>query len=299
MILCDSDLRVSWGGVGAPLLARLAADSGYDGVAIGPRCGVGDLPALLAAAAGAGLFAPVVSAPLAAARPGPGRRLPYLAARDPEERAAAVALCEATWQGVSAFGARVTALDLGAVALGVGAAEVGRAFARRDLDGGQPGGRLLAAALEERRARSPAILDACRYSLDRLLRAAERHGLAVALEVAAGPWAAPSPREAVDLVAAYGAAVLGVVWDPARLEVLGALGAAPAPARRDALAAAVRLVRANEAVGIEAGFLPGLGDPAGGGEAPELPAAADTVVSGRPDSTPAEVAAARLLARRD
>jgi len=297
MILCASEIRLGLGGGDVHALVRLAADAGFDGIAAGARLVVGDLPGLVAAAAGAGLTVPAVAAPLGPAVPGPGRRLPHLAAADAEERAAAAALAEATWEAAAPLGARLSVLDFGAVALGTARAAVARAFERRELDEDEPGHKLLAAALAERRARSPAILDACRYGLDRLLRAADRHGIVLALELAADPWGAPSPREAASLVDGYRGAPLGVMWDPARLDALAALGTAPPPARQQALAAAARLRRAAEAVGIDPGYLPGQGDPAGAvADDVKLPAGLDVVVTGRADSTAAEVTRAREAA---
>src|SRR3569832_440291 len=73
-----------------------------------------------------------------------------------------------------------------------------------------------AAAFAERSARSPRILDACRFALDRLAARAERAGVTVALEISGGPWGAPTPREAAELLEEYREAPLGVVWDAAR-----------------------------------------------------------------------------------
>jgi hypothetical protein len=187
---------------------------------------------------------------------------------------------------------RLAVLDFGEVTLSVRPGELARAFARREMDDGEPGERALAAALAERRARAEALGDACRWSLERLVRAAERAGMTLALPIAATPWQLPSPREAGLLVDAFAGAPLGLVWDPGRLSVLAALGLAISDDRLRALASGAVLAIENDAVGIEAGYLPGLGE-----RDPRVAAlaAGETVphiVTGRPDATDIEIAAA-------
>src|SRR5207237_284784 len=133
-------------------------------------------------------------------------------------------------------------------------------FRRRELDDGADGEASLTSALGERRATVGPSLDACRWSLDALVREAERRNLRLALELAATPWGVPSPREALDLLMDYDGARLGVILDPARLSVMRRLGLAISPERHAALRAAAALVAANEAVGLDAGYLPGLGE---------------------------------------
>ena len=91
------------------------------------------------------------------------------------------------------------------------------------------------------------------------------------------------------------------MWDEARLQVLTAVEMAPSAERRADLAALSTAWRANEAVGIETGYLPGLGDPpdnqaAVGLNMPDRARVPSTpvIVNGAPDSTTEEVAAARL-----
>ena len=297
VILCASELRLVWG-AGVPELVRLAADAGYDGIAVGARCGRGDVPRLTAAAAAAGLALPVVMAPLPDARPGLDKRLPYLASLDDgDERRAALALFDATLDAVVSLGVRLFTVDLGEVPLRTSAAEVAWRFARRELGEDAPGERVWAAAMGERRARAGLILDVCRSALDRLLPRAERRDIVLALEIAGGPWGAPSPREALTLLDEYRDGPLGVVWDGARMQVLRTLGIAPSVEGGATLAAAARLWRENEAVGIEVGYLPGLGDR---DQAPpevdsrlKPPPGVPVVVTGRADSTRAEVERAR------
>lgn len=282
-------------------LIRAAGDAGFQGLAIGPWCSRAQALDLVVAAAAAGLAIPVAASPLLDVFPlPPGKRLPFFASEtDPEERLAAVELFSATLDAAVPLGVNLFTVNLGDVALAVRPAEIARRFKRRELDEDDPGARPLAAAFAERRARSPRILDACRFALDRLAARAERAGVTVALEISGGPWGAPTPREAAELLEEYREAPLGVVWDDARLQVLWTLNAAPSRERAATLAAATRLRRANDAVGIEVGFLPGQGD-ADPEVATALPPPGDPalpiVVSGRADSTVDELRRARELA---
>jgi len=282
-------------------LARAAGDAGFEGLALGPWSTRAQMLELVAAGASAGLAVPVAAAPLLEAFPlPPGKRLPFLASEsDPEERLAAVELFGASLKAAGPLGVSVFTVNLGDVVLGISPGEVARRFKRRELDEDEPGARALAAALAERRARSPQILDACRFALDRMVALAERANVAIALEVSGGPWGTPTPREAATLLDEYREAPLGVVWDDARLQVLWTLGVPPLRERAEALAAAARLRRANEAVGLDVGFLPGQGDPDAAVTAalpPPSDAELPVVVSGRFDSTLDELRRARELA---
>ena len=129
------------------------------------------------------------------------------------------------------------------------------------------------------------------------MRGAERAGLTLALPVAATPWQLPSPREAGELVEAFAGAPVGLVWDPGRLSVLAALGLAISDERLRALAGAAVLAIDNDAVGIRAGFLPGLGERDARVAALAPGATVPHIVTGGPDATDAEIAAAVRLAR--
>ena len=229
----------------------------------------------------------------------PGRRLPYLAAlEDSDERRAALELFRRVLEAAVPLGVSLYTINLGAIANRVGLGTIARRFARRELDPEEDGRGVPAweAALAERRALSGPVRDACRTALDRIVPLAERHGATLAIEIAAGPWGLPSPREAGDLLADYREAALGIVWDDARMQVLRALGIAPAPERLTELAASAKVWRAHEAVGIETGYLPGLGDPdAEAGAYRDKVAPAATIVMGRPDSTLEEARRARAL----
>jgi sugar phosphate isomerase/epimerase len=298
--LCASELRFAFG-AGIAQIVRLAADTGFEGIAIGPACGRGDIAPLVAASASAGLVVPLAAAPLGEGPLDGGRRLPYLAAMDDsDEQRAALALFDATLGASVPLGIASFLVDLGEVPLRTSPAEVARRFARRELDDEGSGARVLAATLGERRDRSGRFLDACRTALDRMLPVAERRDVRLAIEIAGDPWRGPSPREALALLGEYRNGPIGVVWDPARMQALGALGVAPAPTRREALVAAASVLRANEAVGMEIGYLPGLGDPADfdvvvGAARAEPPVGIPVVVTGRSDSTFDEVARARVL----
>jgi sugar phosphate isomerase/epimerase len=303
VILFASELRFALGRGDPGRVVRLAGDSGFEGIAIGSECPRGDVMVLCSTALRAGLAVPVISGALPDGPLGPGRRLPHLAALDDsDERRAAVSIFSSMLELAGQLGIGMLSVQLGEVALGAKADEVATRFGRRELEEDEPGERLWAAAVGERRALSGRVLDACRYALDRILPRAERRDVALALEVAASPWSLPSPREAMDLIAEYRDGPLGVVWDDARWQALSAFGIGPGHERLVALAAAAKLRRANDAVGIETGYLPGLGDPGPGrsGEPdsaarePVAPASGvPVVVTGRPDSTASEVNAAR------
>jgi hypothetical protein len=275
----------------------MAADAGFDGIAIGADCGRGDVAPLCAASLAVGLAVPVMSGGLPEGPLGPGRRVPYLASLDDsDERRAAVALFTSALDLAAPFGVRTLTVHLGELSLAADSTEVAYRFARRQLEEDEPGARVWAAAVGERRAVSPLVLDACRYALDRIVPRAERRDVKVALEVAGGPWSSPSPREALYLLDEYRDGPLGLVWDEARMQMLATLGLAPPQDRRAALAAGAIVWCANDAVGIEIGYLPGLGDPPAPNHGELEPVRADgvpVVVTGRPESTAAEVAAAR------
>jgi hypothetical protein len=112
------------------------------------------------------------------------------------------------------------------------------------------------------------------------------------------PWGIPSPREGLELAAEYDRARVGLVLDPARLSVLRRLGLAISGERLASLRVAAALVVENEAVGVDAGYLPGLGErdddlAARNGVAENTP----VVLLGRPDSTDAEVLASAVASR--
>jgi len=299
VILCGSEIRF-WGGRGGEQLIRLAADTGCDGLALGPWCTRPDAVELIANAATSGLAVPVAAAPLLERPLAAGKRLPYLGSvGDPEERLAAAQLFEQSVEATIPLGVRTFTIAFGDVALSVSPADMGAWFRRRELDEGEAHDEALGRVLAERRARSESILDACRASLDRVVAAAERWGAVVAIELPAGPWGAPTPREASLLMAEYRQAPLGIVWDAARMQVLGRLGAAPSDERAKSLAAAARVWRANEAVGIDVGYLPGQGEDVDAVVSRDAcPESAALVVSGRGDSTEEEVRRARVLCRR-
>ena len=261
---------------------------------MGPGCAQRDLANLVTQGAAAGLTVPIVAAPLGATSLPADRRLPYLCAvEDVDERLAAVKLVVATWSAASPLGVTSFTLDLGAVRLHAASVAVAYRFARRELDEDEPGEKLWADTLAERRGRSPGIIDACRDALDRLLPQAEHAGLQLAMEVT-GPWGAPTPREAAMLLDEYRGAPLFVVWDEARAQTLAAVGIAPGAERRARLIESTRVLRCAEAVGIESGFSPGLGDPDGTGDWSATPPPV-VIVGGRPDTTVKEVARARAL----
>jgi hypothetical protein len=100
------------------------------------------------------------------------------------------------------------------------------------------------------------------------------------------------------LVGAFAGAPLGLVWDPGRLSVLAALGLAISDDRLRALATGAVLAIENDAVGIEAGYLPGLGERDARVAALAAGATVPHIVTGRPDATDPEIAAALRLSLR-
>ncbi len=292
MIVLSTELRPP-GSDGGEAIGRLAVESGAAGVHIGGGCDLELLATapLLATAMRLGLEVPSLLLPLPDRPLGAGKRLPRLAATAADERAAAVDLAERALSMAGAFGARAAEVDFGAVFLAASPGDFARHFARRACAPGEPGADLLQRALDERKALRPAILDGCRWSIERLLRAAERTGTRLAVRLAATPWQAPTPRELGDLQDTFGAR-LEVAWDPGRLSVLAALGLPVSETRLKALAAGAAIAVENDAVGLAPGYLPGLGERAEAvGQAP-IAAAAVRVVTGAADSTDEEIRSA-------
>jgi hypothetical protein len=297
MVFLGSDVRPPRGGEDERLL-RLALETGAAGIHLGSGCdlGMGALLAGLAIRLGAPVWSMALPLP---ERPLPaGRRMPRLAAHARDEREAAIALALRGLEIAGSVQARFAVLDFGEVTLAARVGELGRAFARREMDEDETGARLLASAVAERRSRADELGDACRWALERLVRAAEPVGLTLALPVAATPWQVPSPREGRLLVDAFAGAPLGLVWDPGRLSVLAALGLAISDERLRALAGEAVLTIENDAVGMQAGFPPGLGERDARVQALAPAASVPRIVTGMPDATDAEVAVAVSLSRR-
>ena len=297
MIFLASDLRPPRGGEDERLL-RLALENDGAGIHLAAGADLGLLSALAPLAIRLGAPISSLALPLPERPLGPGRRLPRLAATARDEREAAIALARRALEAAAPIGARFAVLDFGEVTLSIRPGELARAYARREMDEGEPGERALAAAVAERRARAEALNDAARWSLERLVRVAERAGMTLALPVAATPWQLPSPRESGLLAGAFSGAPLGVVWDPGRLSVLAALGLAISDERLRALASGAVLALENDAVGIEAGYLPGLGERDARLAALAAEATVPHIVTGRADATDAEIAAAVALSRK-
>ncbi len=254
---------------------------------------LGELAAVIPAVMRAGLLVPSITLPLAPRALQPHKRLPALAAADPEERGAALALAtDGLDAGVTA-GVRWALLDFGPVKLPVARRDLAAFFARRELASGEAGGPDLAVALAARKAFAERLLDACHWSLERLARLAEARAVTLVVPVGGSPWEVPSAREALALVEAFRGAPLGLAWDPGRLTAARALGLTLPADRVAAVAAAAGAALETDAVGLEPGYLPGLGER---DEAlptrPELPRDAPIIVSGFPDSTDAEIARA-------
>jgi hypothetical protein len=274
-------------------LVRAAGDAGAAGIHLAGGVVLGDLEAVVPAIVRAGLEIPSVALPLAPRPLAPGKRLPTLAATAPDERAAAIALAvEGLDAGVGA-GVRWAWLDFGAVTLPVSRAEVAALFARRELGPGESGAPDLAMAIGARRALAERLSDACHWSLERLARLAEVRAVTLIVPVGGSPWEVPSAREALALIDAFRGAPLGLLWAPGRLAAARALGLRVPDDRALALRAAARAALETDAVGLDAGYLPGLGErveelP----DRPELPQDAPVVVDGLAGSSDAEIARA-------
>lgn len=295
MILLSTELRPPRGD-GGERIARLAVESGAGGIHIGGGCDLELLSGapLLATALRLGLEVPSLTLPLPDRPLAAGKRLPRLAAPASDERAAAIALAEQALARATAFGAHVAEVDFGAVFLTAPPGAFARHFARRACAPGEPGASVLERALGERKALAPGVLDACRWSIERLLRLAERSGARLAARIAATPWQAPTPRELTELRDTFGDG-LAVAWDPGRLSVLATLGLPVSEARLQALAAATALVVNNDAIGLGPGYLPGLGERAEALATVKLTADPLRVVLGPADVSDAEVRAAVVL----
>lgn len=291
-VLCASDLRpVRAGGID-PLI-RAAGDAGATGIHLGGGVWLADLEGVIPALLRAGLAVPSVTLPLAPRGLPAKKRLPALAGADREERGAAIALATEGLEATVAAGVRWALLDFGPVTLPVAGAEVALAFARRELGSRDAGGADLAHAISARKAFAERFADACRWSLERLVRLAEARGVTLILPLGASPWEVPSAREVLALLADFSGAALAAAWEPGRLTAARALGLRVPEERVAALAAAAGFALESDAVGLQAGYLPGLGER---DEAlprrPELPRDAPIVVTGFPDSTDAEIARA-------
>lgn len=301
MILCGSELRPT-AQQGVEPLVRLASETGFAGVAIGRGCLLPDVAPMITETVRGGFVPAVLRAPMAERVLSPGKRLPRLGAEAVDERAAAIATASQSLQMAGAAGVRVLWLDFGGVPLGSADSAFVRYFARRQWKKNQPGTQALPEALAERRARSAALIDACQWSLEALVAENRPWGVTLAIDLAASPWGVPSPREALELLARFGGAQMGVVLDTAKLTVMRRLGLGMTPERLTAVRAAAALVVENEAVGLEPGYLPGLGQleeevPEGGRDG--LPAETPIVIIGGSDSTDVEVAAAvRAVSKR-
>jgi hypothetical protein len=291
MVLCGSGLRPPGGHSGGiNALIRLASESGCQGIQIGRGCLLPQAAPLLAEATRAGLVVGAIFGPLPETRLSPGKRLPRLAATEASERTAAVTLMSQPLELAGATGVGIVGVDAGPVALAVSQGEIATFFRRRELEEDEPKHARLQAALAERKSVGPPLLDALRRSLDVLLRQSERRGVLIAVELAATPWQVPTPREALELLAHYRGAPFGVALDPAKLSVMRTLGLPISSERLDALEGAALVVMANEAVGMDPGYLPGLGEP--DLPARPFPAGKPIVLEGAGESTDAEVAAA-------
>ena len=259
MLLLDTGLRNP--GPDAPAaLINGAERVGAAGIMLGSPWSLDALPPLVAAAAAHGMLVHAAMAPIAPTKLAPGKRLPYLCATDDrDEQLAALASVQTAIDTLGGIGAGTVLVDLGQIDLGISTADILRGFARRELDDPSEGGPL-GLAVTLRKERSLAVVDAVRWSLERVLRMAERASITVALRHAGLPWDAPTPRETTQLLDDFAGAPLGVAFAPGRWAVLGRIGLDPGQARLTALLERTVLVHATDAVGLSADLAPGLGE---------------------------------------
>ena len=302
MVFLSTDLRPPRGGTDDRLL-RLAADTGAAGVHVAAGCDLSIVPVFTVAAARLGLEARSIALPLPEQPLATGRRLPRLAAAAEDERDAAVALAVAGLEMGAASGARFALLDFGPRVAGGRARPTSRArspVARLRPTRRSERRRSAAerARIGERRARAAEVLDACGFALDRLARVAERPSATLVLPVAADALAGAQP--------ARGGAAAGQVRGRAAGRRLGSRtpvgalrrwGCAISDERLASLAAAAVLALENDAVGMQAGYLPGLGERDARVAALRPPAGVARIVMGAPDATEAEVAVGSRRAR--
>jgi hypothetical protein len=295
MILCATELR-PFHGVGIDPLVRAASDAGATGIHLGREVLLEELGALVTGVLRSGLLIPSMSLPLAPRALAPKKRLPSLAASDPEERTAAIALAlEGLEAGVAAQ-VRCAWLDFGLVPLPVTRREIAAFYARRALGAGEVGAGELAVALAARKAQAQRLGDAARRSLERLARPAEARSVSLVVTIGGSPWEFPSAREALALLEAFQGAPVAPLWDPGRLSAALALGLSLPEARVKAVAEGAGAALETDAVGTTPGYLPGLGERDAALPArARLPKGAPVVVGGFPDSTDAEIA--RAVAR--
>jgi hypothetical protein len=291
-VLCASDLRPVHSG-GVDPLVRAAGDAGATGIHLGGGIVLGDLEGVVPAVVRAGLTAPSMTLPLPPRALGPRKRLPALAASDPEERAAAIALATDGLDAGVGAGVRWVLLDFGPLTLPVSRDELGLSFARRELDQGAAGANDFELLRAVRKAIAERLSDACRWSLERLVRPAEARAVTLVVPAGGSPWEVPSAREALALTETFRGAPVGLLWAPGRLTAARAFGLRVPDDRVAAVAAAAAAAVETDAVGLDPGYLPGLGErdptlPA----RPTLPRDAPIIVNGSPDSTDAEIARA-------
>ena len=269
-VLCATELRPMHSG-GIDPLVRAAGDAGATGIHLGGGVALADFKALVPAVLRAGLTIPSMALPLAPRALAPGKRLPaQLAAADPrDERGAAIALAT---EGAPR-GRRRRGRPVGLPGLRVRRfARVATRTSRRRSRGARSG----RARRTRRTSRSGSrrvapqaghLSDACHWSLERLGRLAEARSVRLILPLGGSPWEVPSAREALEPRGGFRlrrrrSRSPGI---PGRLDVAArALGLRLPDARVAAVAKAAGAAIESDAVGLEPGYLPGLGERAEG-----------------------------------
>lgn len=298
-LLVDTRLRPP-PALGPDRIIRLGSEAGFAGISVSADVSEDLLKLLATEGMRANLPVQAVACPLSAAPLPKGKRLPHLLALDdPEERRAAMKRARETMAFAHPLGVGLYLLDLGPVPLKTPAAPLRLGYARREMDVGEPGARALRRALDERKARGGAILDAIRAGLESILGEADRRGTTVLLGMAASPWQAPTPKETEQVLGEFRGAPLRLVDAGARRAILGDLGLLGPPevaaARRLAFAGRTGFVEIADRVGLDDGYCATTGDfePA----APDgIPRNAAWMVTGPLDTVFADVLRAKTRA---
>ena len=279
---------------GGERITRLAAETEAVGIHLGGGCDLEILTGapLVASALRLGLELPTVALPLAERALPAGRRLPRLAAPARDEREAAISLAARGLAAAGSFGARIAVVDFGPVALTADAAAFALAFARRAIrprrSGRGAAGRMrwpnaarghprfwTPASGRSNGCSAPPTAPACAWRFKSASPPGSRSARARPTSCA---------RPSVGLSASPGIRGGCRCWRRWSFR--------SADDRLKSLAAAALVVIENDAVGVEAGYLPGLGERTERLAAFAPPASALRVVTGHPGSTDAEVAAA-------
>lgn len=207
---------------------------------------------------------------------------PRLCAPDPDERAAAVALCERALEIAGDLGVPILSVSLGAV-------DPDPAFARRDRAFTEEEAIDLRRAALAAKGVRPRSLDAARFALEALCRRALAQGVRVALETPALPLEIGAPEELHRLIAGLAGAPIGYAHDIAAARLCKDLGGPPGREHLDAGRAHLCAVLLSDAKDREMGLVVGRGEIDFAGFARTVPAGIPRVLAARRDWSETEL----------